>query len=413
MTLSEHDRILDIPPGASIEEIDFAFSKQRIALIRQGKKSEIAALTAAYHQLRDQTLNQNAANPATPDVYLPTQHITDTLDRLLQPRKIQSTIQLIETERALLIHLQGQTGEVKQKVASQVMKQLQILDLPGFETVTIYGMRGKNAVAWKQKFRCDAALKEADTDLNSFNNRYVNRLALPIALLFAIVLHLLVFPRFLLRGIQIWIHEFGHATVAWMAGHAATPLPFGWTNVSDDRSTSVYVCFLILLLLLFWSGWREQKPWAMGLATVLAIGQYYMTWQMPEYTYYQLISFGGVGGELYLSTLLMVCFYFPLPDRFRWDFWRYLALIMAAYTFTSSFGMWHQIKTGTAEIPWGSMLGGQGDAGGDMNKLSSMGWSDTQIVNTYSHLGNVCLLVLIGIYGLFLLRSLQKRHRLP
>jgi hypothetical protein len=44
-----------------------------------------------------------------------------------------------------------------------------------------------------------------------------------------------------------------------------------------------------------------------------------------------------------------------------------------------------------------------------MNNLRGFGWSDIQIVNTYSHLGNVCLLVLMGVYGFFWLRSLQNR----
>lgn len=82
---------------------------------------------------------------------------------------------------------------------------------------------------------------------------------------------------------------------------------------------------------------------------------------------------------------------------------------MATYTFVESFSMWHHIKTGSAEIPWGTMLGGQGDAGGDMDNLSSMGWSDAQIVNTYSQLGNVCLFVSIGFYIFFLLKSLPNR----
>jgi hypothetical protein len=409
MTLEECYQILNLPLGASVEDIDFALGKQRTELVRQGRKKDIAQLTAAYHQLRDHTLEQNAVAPAELDVYLPTQYIRDQLDRLLQPQKIRATVQILEKERQLEVQLQGRSGIVQPLVAVPVMKCLQALELVGIETVTIYGMRGQNAVGWQQKFQIDESIQAADTDPYSFNNRYVNRAAFPIAFLIAIVAQLLVFPRFLLRGVQIWIHEFGHATVAWLSGRGATPLPLGWTNVNEDRSTTVYLCFLILLLLLFWSGWREKKRWAMVLAVVLAISQFYMTWVMSEYAYFTWLAFGGVGGELYLSTFLMVCFYFPLPEKFRWDFWRYFVLLMAAYTFTASFGMWHQIKVGAAEIPWGSMLGGQGDAGGDMNKLSSANWSDVQIIHTYSHLSNACLLVLIGIYVVFFLKSIQHQ----
>ena len=34
----------------------------------------------------------------------------------------------------------------------------------------------------------------------------------------------------LLFGIKIWFHELGHATIAWLAGRQALPLPIGWTS---------------------------------------------------------------------------------------------------------------------------------------------------------------------------------------
>jgi hypothetical protein len=410
MTLAECLETLNLQPSASIEAIDLAFGKQRRELVRQNRKSEIAQLTAAYHQLRDHTLEQSAAATAISEVNIPEQQIAADLDRLLQAHKIRTTVKILEQERELQIHLHSRLGAIKSPVALQVMKHLQTLDLGVIETVMIYAMRSKGAIGWQQKFRIDAALKDSDTNPLSFHNRYINRGALPIAFLLAIIIQLLSFPRFLLRGIHIWIHEFGHATVSWMAGYQATPLPFGWTNRSLDRSPIVYICVLLLLLILFWSGWREKKRWAMVLASILAVIQLYMTWIMSTDTYEMLVSFGGVGGEFYLSTLLIVCFYFPLPEKFNWDFWRYLFLLMAAHAFTESFGMWHNIKTGAAEIPWGSMLGGQGDAGGDMNRLRDFNWSDSQIVNTYSQLGNICLFVLIGVYIFFLLKSLGDRR---
>jgi hypothetical protein len=401
----EYYQILNLQPGASVEEIDLAFSKQRMVLVKEDRKSEIALLTTAYHKCRDNTLERNAAILTATEIDLPTQQIGEALDRVLRSLKIQTKVKIVERE--LQVQLQSRSGSVKPQIANQIIQCLQVLDPVGIETVVIYEMRGKGG-GWKQKFQLDERIKTADTDLYSFDNRYINRWALPIAFAIAILAQVLVFPRFLLRGVQIWIHEFGHATVAWMAGHAATPLPFGWTNVSENRSPIVYICVLLLLLILFWSGLREKKYSAMGMAVIIAIGQFYMTWLMPEHTYYVLFSFGGIGGEFYLSTLLMVCFYFPLPDKFRWDFWRYIVLVLAIYTFTESFGMWHHIKTGAAEIPWGTMLGGQGDAGGDMNTLSSLGWSDAQIINTYSQLGNICLFVSIGVYIFFLLKSLPN-----
>jgi hypothetical protein len=407
MTLAECYQILNLQPHASVAEIDFAYTKQSMVLVREGKKSKIVQLTDAYHQLRDNTLERDAAVITAAEIDLPQQQIVTAIDRILRSHNIQTRVNILDRE--LKVQLSARSGVVKPQVATQVIKCLQILNPVGIEIAIVYGMRDRKAIAWKQKFRIDETIKAANTDPFSFDNPYINRCALPIAFVIAIIIQILVFPTFLLRGVQIWIHEFGHATVAWLAGHAATPLPFGWTNIGENRSPIVYICFLLLLSLLFWSGWREKKSWAMGIAVILAILQFYMTWLMPEYTYYVLVSFGGVGGEFYLSTLLIVCFYFPLPDKFRWDFWRYIVLVLATHTLTESFRLWHQIKTGAASIPWGSMLGGQGDAGGDMNNLSSFGWSDAQIINTYSQLGNICLFISIGVYGIFAVRSLQNR----
>ncbi len=407
MTVAECYEILNLQPGASIEEIDFAFSNQRMSLVKAGRKSEIAELTTAYHECRDRTLNENAAVLTATETDLPDRQIAKYLDRFLHQQHIRSTVKILGRE--LQIQLQGRSSGINPQVATQVIKCLQVLDPAGIEIVLIYELPEKGTKGWKQKFKLDQTIKTANTDLYSFDNCYVNRGAVPIAFILAILAQILVFPKILLQGVRIWIHEFGHATVAWMAGHGATPLPFGWTNIAENRSPIVYICFLLLLSLLGWTGWRERKRGIMIMAGVLEIVQFYMTWLMPESTYDVLVSFGGIGGEFYLSTLLIVCFYFPLPDRFRWDFWRFLFLGMATFTFADSFGMWHQIKAGTAEIPWGTMLGGQGDAGGDMNNLVAFGWSNTQIINTYSQLGNICLFVIIGVYAVFCLRSFQTR----
>lgn len=79
----------------------------------------------------------------------------------------------------------------------------------------------------------------------------------------------------------------------------------------------------------------------MGLAVGLALLQFYLTWFTSSYTFEMLLTFGGIGGEFYLSSLLIGGFYLRLPDRWRWDFWRFIALGVAANTFWNSFWQWH------------------------------------------------------------------------
>ncbi|MBE9114080.1 hypothetical protein IQ273_32465 [Nodosilinea sp. LEGE 07298] len=117
-----------------------------------------------------------------------------------------------------------------------------------------------------------------DTDILAFDNRYSNGLIFPVLLLAGMLMNAMPIVNALLWGIKIWVHEFGHATVAWLAGRRAIPLPIGWTSVDPRRSLFVYLGILVLLGLLYWAGRREEKRWPVVLAITLAIVQFFMTW---------------------------------------------------------------------------------------------------------------------------------------
>jgi hypothetical protein len=246
----------------------------------------------------------------------------------------------------------------------------------------------------------------------SFDSRLVNIVALPLVALFAWLLNLSPFV-FFLRGFHIWVHEFGHATVAWLVGKRALPLPIGWTNVEGDKSNFVYFGVLFLLGVLLVAGWKERKIWPVLIAFAVAPLQFYMTWHMPEYRADMWLSFGGVGGEFYLSTLLMALFYVQFPEKFKWSFCRYFFLFLGASAFLNVYFFWRRVKRGTESIPWGSMVQGEEDGGGDMNVLRDVyHWSNHDIIGTYTELGNVCLLGLLIVYLAFALRVDRLANRM-
>jgi len=210
---------------------------------------------------------------------------------------------------------------------------------------------------------------------------------------------------FLLTGFHVWVHEFGHATIGWLTGHRALPLPIGWTSIAPEKSSFVYFGILLLLGVMFVAGVREKKFWPMILAVVLALLQAYMTWRLPETTAEMWISFCGVGGEFYLSAAMVGLFFFEFPEKFRWGGCRYFFLFIGAATFFETFMMWQKIYRGEEGIPYGSMINGEEDAGGDMNGLhDEFGWTQHDIIYTYHHLGNACLVVMIGLWVFFALR---------
>ncbi len=243
-----------------------------------------------------------------------------------------------------------------------------------------------------------------DTDVLSFQNRYSNGLVFPVLLLLGMLMNAMPIVNALFYGIKIWLHEFGHATVAWLSGRQALPLPIGWTSYNPQRSLFVYLGILTLLGLLFWAGRREGQRWPMGLAAGLAVVQFYMTWLLPAKSFAMLMAFGGIGGEIYLAALLMVSFYFPLPNYFRWDFYRFPVVLGAAFCFWGQLWLWQQIPRGKASIPFGSLWGETEH--GDMNQLANLhGWTPGDIIGTYSAIAHLCLFAIIAVYGYTLFRQ--------
>jgi hypothetical protein len=211
---------------------------------------------------------------------------------------------------------------------------------------------------------------------------------------------------FLMQGFHVWMHEFGHATAAWMTGRRATPLPFGWTPVEPDYSAFVYFGLLLMFGILCFTGWKEGKTAPMVVGGVLAIVQYIATWQLSDHWQeFWWSAFGGVGGEFYLSALLMAAFYVPLPEKFKWGMCRYVFFLIGASAFLHIVMYWNSIYHGLEDLPMGSMINGEDDANGDMNKLMvDFGWTADDIRRNYQVLGHWCWAGLGFAYCISVLR---------
>lgn len=241
-------------------------------------------------------------------------------------------------------------------------------------------------------------------DPTSFDSWRVNALA-PLLVIGLAVLIKRSPLGFLLHGFQVWIHEFGHATVAWLTGYRALPLPIGWTSVGGEKSLFVYCGVLFLLGVMFVAGARERKIWPMILAAGGALLQAHLTWRLPAGRAEMWQAFGGVGGEFYLSAAAVALFYVRLPEKFRWGGCRYFFLFIGGGGFVETWLFWRAVKRGAEGIPYGSMIHGEEDGGGDMNTLhDGFGWTQREIIHTYDQLGDACLAALLVVYVIFALR---------
>ncbi len=447
---------LQIHPDASLADIESAYFKTKAALLRQGRRDEVEPLKWAFNTLKtyletppptptvaadlasdsSQEFSDLAggtetdsfplgfpplgspelATPPSPRTPIPGlapgEDPAQALQTLLQARGLPAQVSHRDDQlhiRWPAVRVMNPKRATAQIYALLAQQDLAPLGLGEVKTLVVTALDSRNRAVWRQTLTMpQRPTVEEDTDLSSFNNRYSNGLFFPALLVIGILLNAMPITNALLFGIKLWIHEFGHATVAWLAGRQAIPLPIGWTNVNPQRSFFVYLGLLILLGLLYWSGQREGKRWPMVLAVGLALVQFAMTWLMSPKTFDMLLAFGGIGGELYLSTLLMVSFFFPMPDYWRWDLYRYPVVLGAAFTFWGQFWLWKAIRLGRASIPFGMMWGDPEH--GDMNILVNRHqWEPGTLIGTYNTIANLCFLALVGVYAYVLYR--QHRHR--
>jgi hypothetical protein len=210
---------------------------------------------------------------------------------------------------------------------------------------------------------------------------------------------------FLLRGFQVWIHEFGHATAAWMMGRKATPLPIGWANIEPGFSLVVYAGVLFLFAMFARAGWREGRPYPVVFAGLGVTAQAWLTWFVPERIQELAIVWSGVGGEFYLGALMMATFFVRLPQWFRWGGCRYFFFFVGASALLAATGFWRDVHQGLEDLPMGSLIHGEDDADGDMTRLmDEFGWAAALISQRYLMLAAGCWAALLLIYAWFAAR---------
>jgi hypothetical protein len=241
-------------------------------------------------------------------------------------------------------------------------------------------------------------------DRLGFDHPWVDVLALPVALIASLLVGSTTLGSLLLYPFRIQFHELGHALVAWLSGRAALPLPFGFTFWREERSlfTGCCVCFLVGLLLVH--AVREKRPFGVLIAALLSAAFVVLAMVLSVDRSRELILLGGLAGELVLPSLSMVAFYFPLPDRLRWDFFRFVLLVPASGCWLASLRMWFGVWRGTRTLPMGSILGTDGS--GDLDRLMAEYGHDTRSISTgYGELALWTVALVLAVYTAFALRA--------
>ncbi len=240
-----------------------------------------------------------------------------------------------------------------------------------------------------------------------FANPKLNALALPLAFAAAWGLNTV--------GIGIitmlFYHEFGHAVAAWLCGRWAFAIPIaGLTFIGEDKSVFM-MCLVLGTLAFLWEYARRENLYGLfTFATAAILLAADLMFVAPKHDCDAVILWAGSGGELILSTLVLLAFYYRLSDRLRWDFWRYPLIVTAACSFLFAAQSWHRAQEDPDKyILGGTSTGTSRDKDADWVRLvNNHGWKPWEVVGSYARAEQWCLAAMALHYAVFLILPAKK-----
>ena len=235
-----------------------------------------------------------------------------------------------------------------------------------------------------------------------------NLIAVPLVMLLSWLFCSTHFGRLMASLVGMPFHEVGHAAASWLSSRIAIPLPF-FTFWYDDQSVFMGLVVAVVLGWLLLHTYREKNWFMLGSTAVVSLAWAVITFLIPPSRTLMWQILAGALGELVIGGILLAAFHFALPDRLRWDFWRWIALIPAALCFTQATMLWRTVSADVSQMPWGSAIGSDSD--GDMNRLvQQFHWNANELADFYLNIAYLGLTALAIAYTYAAYRFLQRKR---
>lgn len=243
-----------------------------------------------------------------------------------------------------------------------------------------------------------------------FDQGLENLFAVPVALVLSFWLCSSNFGRLFSFMVGMPFHELGHAAGSWLSSRIAIPLPF-FTFWYDDQSVLMGLIVASVLGWLLFHTYSEKNRFMFGSVSVVALAWLVITFLISPRTTLMWQILSGALGELVFAGFILIAFHFPGPDRLRWDFWRWVALVPAAVCFTHALTLWHGAASDVSKVPWGSAIGEEND--GDMNRLvGQFGWNANELADFYLNVGYLAVTALVAAYAYAVYRLIRRKREL-
>ena len=252
-------------------------------------------------------------------------------------------------------------------------------------------------------------------DLAHSRSRYArgvgNLVGVPVALAASLLVCSTGLGRVFASLVGMPFHELGHAAASWLSSRIAIPLPF-FTYWLDDQSVLTGLLVVSALGWLMLHTYREKNHFMLSVAGAMIGAWAIATFLVSSTTTLMWQILAGALGEIVFGAFLLVAFHFPLPDRFRWDFWRWVALIPGALCFVHALLLWRTVAADVSQMPWGAAIGAESD--GDMNRLvQQFSWDANELAGFYLAVAYTCLAALAATYAYAAYRLRKPREMNP
>lgn len=441
--VDQYYRVLDLEPGASWDQVKRSYRElayvwhpdrypDDLPLLKQKAEDKLKAINIAYDQLRSSIQYASASGIATAhkdnghsrsqpspraqshDVQNPDSDPSHwQRARLGEESAIQIVIrrelacQEIEAEVAFRLgSLQVSVNAsrysepaVVARILTTILNQIRIHHI---QRVTLKGLSASGNLVWSKLLMLPALPRQQRSFWFAFDHLEINALAFPLALVCAALISQ-ISP---VRGVpwQTWVHDLGQFSLTWLASRTF------WADTQLQHSVpspSLLLYGVTLLLLMRWGWWarRKRRFWLLTIVSGLILTQFWLTFLISETNYALLVTWVGSGGELILGTVMMIGFHFRLPFWWRWRLWRYPVLLVGTCTYWQGFERWHGLGAYWG-LDWSFLLAGRALANQEIERLVlGYGWHPYQIVTALAHLGELCGLMLLGVYVYSLSRS--------
>ena len=230
-----------------------------------------------------------------------------------------------------------------------------------------------------------------------FDRGIENLIAVPLVLLLSSLVCSASFGRLFASMVGMPFHELGHAAASWLSSRIAIPLPF-FTFWFDEQSVLMGAIVAGVLGWLMFHTRKEKNRFMFGVAAAVLFAWAVTTFLISPTTTLMWQILAGALGEIVFGAFLLVAFHFPLPDRFRWDFWRWVALVPGALCFVHALFLWRTVSADVSQMPWGSAIGAESD--GDMNRLvQQFSWDANALADFYLGAAYACLAIIVVTYA--------------